>query len=107
MQLIYATGKPGQMSFSVANMPTSLPPEALVYAICDGTSAIERIDECTYEAMSDLEYLTFKQIVDDAHEQELKRVRKTIPVSAFRRFLNGLLGETVPQQRQNVQAVEV
>jgi hypothetical protein len=104
MQLIYAKGEPGRMSFGVTGMPTSLPPGAMVYAICDGTSAAERIDERTLDAMSELEYLMFKQMVNDAYRQEQRRVRRAAPAGAFRRFLQGLLGATAPGQRQNAGA---
>lgn len=104
MQLIYAKDEPGRMSFGVAHMPASLPPGAIVYAICDGTSAAERIDECILDAMSELEFLTFKQMVSDAHSQERQRVRRAAPAGAFRRFLQGLLGATATGQRQNAGA---
>lgn len=104
MQLIYAVGGSGRMSFGVTNMPTSLPPGAIVYAICDGTSAVERMDESTLDALSELEYLTFKQMVDDAHRHELGRVSRTTPPSAVRRFLRGLWGATATGQRERAGA---
>lgn len=105
MQLIYAVGGSGRMSFSVTNSLTSLPPGAVVYAVCDGASAVERVDEQTYEAMTEREYLTFKQMVDDAYRQELRRVRRmAAPAGAFRRFLQGLFGVNVLGQRERAEA---
>lgn len=94
MQLIYATGGQERMSFGVTRTHTSLPAGAVVYAICDGTSVVERFDEFTYDAMSNLEYLKFKQMVDDARELELKRERRIAPEGAFDRFLGWISGET-------------
>lgn len=94
MQLIYAMGEPGRMSFAVTGTPTALPVGAFVYAICDGTSAIERLDEETCEQMTEREYLTFKQMVTDAWRQELKRVHRARPSSALRRFSRWFSGES-------------
>lgn len=94
MQLIYAMGEPGQMTFAVAPSPAKLPVGAFVYAICDETSAVERIDEETCERMTEREYLTFKQMVTDAWRQELKRAHKTRPAGIVRNFLRRLSGES-------------
>lgn len=94
MQLIYTMGEPGRMTFAVADRPTALPLGAFVYAICDGTSAVERLDEETAERMTEREYLTFKQMVTDAWRQELKRAHKTRRTSAARSFFRWLSGES-------------
>lgn len=104
MQLIYATGLPRRMAFGVATAHTSLPPGAVVYAICDGASLVERCDELTYSAMSNLEYLKFKQMVNDAWQHELKRTRRQAPEGAFDKFLAWLSGQTDAVYRQDVQA---
>jgi hypothetical protein len=101
MQLIYAMGEPKRMSFAVATTPTALPPGALVYAICDGTSMVERVDDDTYEAMSDIEYLTFKQVVDDARRHELRRTSSETPkAGAFRRLRQWFTGADAQGRRR-------
>jgi hypothetical protein len=93
------------MSFGVTNVLTALPPGAMVYAICDGTSAVERVGEQTYEAMTEREYLTFKQMVNDAYRQELRRSRRRAArAGAFRRFLQGLFRGNVLGQRERAGA---
>ncbi|HYO92040.1 MAG TPA: hypothetical protein VEQ40_10405 [Pyrinomonadaceae bacterium] len=105
MQLIYAVGGSGRMSFGVTNMLTSLPAGASVYAVCDGTSAVERVDEHTYAEMTEREYLTFKQMVNDAHRQELVRVRSRVaPAGGFRRFLQALFGVNAIGQQERAGA---
>lgn len=106
MQLIYATGRRERMTFATAHRLTSLPPGAVVYAICDGTSTVERFDEETIEKMSDVEYLSFKQIVDDARRRELRPTQEAgaAPAGAFRRLLRWFSGEVMMAPRQSVRA---
>lgn len=104
MQLIYATGEPRRMAFGVAATHASLPLGSIVYAICDGTSAVERLDEFTYSAMSVIEYLTFRQMFADARRRELKRSYVAAPAGAFRRFLQWISGQTATEYRQDVPA---
>ncbi|MDX6695818.1 MAG: hypothetical protein QOF02_3421 [Blastocatellia bacterium] len=93
MQLIYAMGEAGRMTFAVAAAPSALPVGAFVYAICDGASAVERIDEETCARMTEREYLTFKQMVNDAWRQELRQLRRPRQESFARRFFAWLSGE--------------
>ncbi|HEY0408472.1 MAG TPA: hypothetical protein VGC89_22245 [Pyrinomonadaceae bacterium] len=93
MRLIYAMGEPGQMSFAVAGAPSALPLGAYVYAICDGTSAVERLDEETSARLTEREYLLFKQMVNDAWRQESKLMRRPARLSLAGRFLQWASGE--------------
>jgi hypothetical protein len=104
MQLIYTTGERDGKSFAVTTKHTSLPAGAVVYVICDGASVVERFDEFTYRAMSNLEYLKFRQMVDDAWRLELKQIRKAAPEGIFERFLGWISGQTAPVYTQNVRA---
>lgn len=104
MQLIYAMGEPGQMTFGVTSTPMALPTGAVVYAICDGTSVVERVDEYTYSLMTEIEYLTFKQMVTDAWRHESKRAAKATPTGAFQSFLRWLSGSPAPHKRTDAQA---
>jgi hypothetical protein len=93
MRLIYAMGEPGQMTFAAASTPSALPLGAFVYAICDGASACERLDEETSARMTEREYLMFKQMVNDAWRHEVRRVQRPARVSIVGRFLRWLSGE--------------
>lgn len=104
MQLIYATGEPGRMKFAVGATPTSLPTGAVVYAVCDEMSVAERMDDDAYSEMSEVEYLTFKQMVNDAWRRELKAFRQIAPTGAFRRFLNWLSSLSAQGQQNEVHA---
>ncbi len=104
MRLIYATGKQERLSFAVTTTHTSLPAGAVVYAICDGESVVERFGEATYIAMTDFEYLRFKQMVDDAWQLELKRTRRQAPQGLFGRLLAWISGQAAPAYPQHVRA---
>jgi hypothetical protein len=94
MRLIYAMGEPGRMTFAAAASPAALPLGAYVYAICDGTSAVERMDEETSAQMTEREFLTFKQMVNDAWRQELRQIHRPGASSVAGRFMRWLSGES-------------
>ena len=104
MQLIYAIGEPGHMTFGVSNSPTALPTGAFIYAICDGKSVVERVDEVTYDMMTQVEYLTFKQMVTDAWQRESKWADRATPTNVFQSFLHWLSGAPAAPVRANAQA---
>jgi hypothetical protein len=54
--------------------------------------------------MSDLEYLTLKQMISDAWQLELKRERMVAPESAFDKFMGWISGQTEQVYRQDVRA---
>jgi hypothetical protein len=93
------------MSFAVATTPLALPVGAYVYAICDGASVSERIDESTYGEMSTVEYLKFKQIVVDARRSELRRLSEAAPkAGVVRRFGQWLVGADDSNRRHESRA---
>lgn len=104
MRLIYAMGETGRMAFGTTNTPLNLPTGAVVYAICDGKSAVERVDDVTYSLMTYVEYLIFKQMVTDAWLSESRRAAKANPMGAFESFLCWLTDSAAAQRRTNAQA---
>lgn len=104
MQLIYAMGEPGQMTFGVTDTPMTLPTGAVVYAICDGTSVVERVDEFICSLMTEIEYLTYKQMVTDAWQHESKQAVKAAPASEGRGIRQWLYDLIAPRYRPDAQA---
>lgn len=105
MQLIYATVRAGHLKFAAASTPLALPPGSWVYAVCDGTSVSERLDSEALGSLSELEYLTLKQMVDDAWRQESRQARAIADSrSLFGRFVQWLSGNLTAWRSNEVQA---
>jgi hypothetical protein len=111
MQVIYAIGRPGYLDFYTTDKREAVPAEAITFAICTATSTIENTDEDLFDAITDQEYFTIKQMVYEATRRETAECqtrRPTTPatleisVSRFFRWLTKTptVGE-VPSLQKN------
>jgi hypothetical protein len=63
MKIVYATGIPRAFEFAIAPAWGALPPEAIVFAICEGEHCHEPWDEYLFQSMSDEEFYTLRGMI--------------------------------------------
>ncbi|HYW72999.1 MAG TPA: Calx-beta domain-containing protein [Pyrinomonadaceae bacterium] len=86
MQLVYATGTPGNFNFDIAQTTDRLPAGARVFATCRGTSVAETLDQQTFHAMSDAEYCELLAAIRQATEREQRQAK----ANSLREILHSL-----------------
>lgn len=90
MQLVYATGEPGQFKFDIAPAFDRVPKGARVLATCLDKSVSQTLDEPTFHAMTDDEYCELLGLIRQAREREQRQAKQRF-VSQLLRSLCGLI----------------
>jgi len=88
MQLVYATGEPGHITFDVAPTPDQVAKGARVFATCLDKSVSETLDEHTFHAMTDGEYCELPVLIRQAHEPEQRQAKERF----LKRLFHSLFG---------------
>lgn len=93
MEVIYAEGRPGHLEFYTTETRESVPAGAIIFAICTRTHTVENMDEDLFEAITDQEYFTIKEMVYDAARREAAQgevrrltTQSTLEISVTRFF---------------------
>ncbi|PYS51809.1 MAG: hypothetical protein DMF68_03145 [Acidobacteria bacterium] len=89
MRVIYATGQPRYLNFAVVDRREDVPAGATLFAICTTSRTMENMDEDLFDAITDEEYYTFRQLVTEAEQLERTQARpqqSTIRLSLKRFF---------------------
>jgi hypothetical protein len=81
MQVIYAIGRPGHLDFYSDDKREAVPAGAIIFAICTATKTIENTDEDLFDAITDQEYFTMKQMVYEATKCEAIELRARRPTT--------------------------
>lgn len=81
MQVIYAIGRPGHLDFYTNDNREAVPAGAIIFAICTDTKTIENTDEDLFDAITDQEYFTMKQMVYEATKFEADKCRTRSPIT--------------------------
>ena len=101
MQIIYATGKPRLLEFTIAEQRRAVPDGATVFAICDGDRIVSQLDERLFAAITDEEYYNYMALLRDAVTREKRRLRDRNAATTVRRFLNWLSGPIAVGRRHS------
>ncbi len=94
MQLVYATGQPGQFKFDIASTLDRVPQGARVFATCFKKSVSQTLDEPTFRAMTDDEYCELLVLIRQAREREQRQMKERF-LRQFFQLLSGLIVATV------------
>ena len=95
MKIVYATGSPHQLDFHLASSRVAVPPDAIMFAICNGERTIENQDEDLFAAITYIEYCAMRAMVREAKrlEAERHRVAAARPARKFYHWLCALFSE--------------
>jgi hypothetical protein len=109
MEVIYAQGRPGHLDFYITDEQEAVPAGAIIFAVCTATSTIENTDEDLFEAITDQEYFTIKEMVYEACRREAAQAQakcattqSTLEISVTR-FLRWLTVSPVPAKTASLQ----
>ena len=92
MRFIYAMGQPGRLDFAVTDQRSSVPPHAILLAICTPERTLKNLDEDFFDAMTNEEYYNLSALVNEVEElvgQHLSRIMAKPQVGRFFRWLGG------------------
>jgi hypothetical protein len=70
MKIVYAMCSPRQLDFYLTDRREAVPQGATVFAICTTDRTIENQDEDLFAAITDEEYFTLRQMVNEAERLE-------------------------------------
>src|SRR3954468_10892949 len=100
MHIVYATNSPRFLEFYLTEKRESIPEGATILAICAGDCTVENQDEDFFNAITDEEYFTLRQMVSQAELLERAREpnRKDATQSPLLRFFCSLLKLTLGEK---------
>jgi stage III sporulation protein SpoIIIAA len=75
MQIVFATGQPGQLHIDTVATRDLLPRGARVLATCSGRSLVELLDRTTFHAMTNNEFYALQVTITKARLLESERRR--------------------------------
>lgn len=90
MQIVFATGQPGEFKIHIVPTRKMLPSGARVLATCSGGSVVELLDRSTFHAMTNKEFYALQVSIGRARQLEAERYRRTRN-NALDRILRRLL----------------
>lgn len=70
MRFVYATRPRPKLEFAIANHREAIPPDADVYAVCDGALTIRQLDGQTFETLTQEEQLTLQALITQSQNAE-------------------------------------
>lgn len=98
MQIVYMTGQPRFFEFAIADSLEAVPDGATVVAKSSADGMVEQLDEHLFASMTDEEFFTFREVVQQAARSEDKQRAAssrttTNPVRRFFRSFFRLVAE--------------